>query len=85
VGTVRQEEALHRICHARSDLVAMPEGRTAATRAHSDDLALLDELGAAMRDASICGLGQTAHSAVESAIHRLGIFDGRAVARGGTT
>jgi len=27
-----------------------------------------------MRDASICGLGQTASSAVESAIARLGVF-----------
>ena len=30
-----------------------------------------------MRDASICGLGQTASSAVESAIRRLGVFQGR--------
>jgi hypothetical protein len=27
-----------------------------------------------MRDASICGLGQTASSAVESAVGRLGVF-----------
>jgi hypothetical protein len=27
-----------------------------------------------MRDASICGLGQTASSAIESAIGRLGVF-----------
>jgi hypothetical protein len=27
-----------------------------------------------MRDASICGLGQTASSAIESAIERLGAF-----------
>ena len=32
-----------------------------------DEIALLDEIGAAMRDASICGLGQTAASAIESA------------------
>jgi NADH:ubiquinone oxidoreductase subunit F (NADH-binding) len=36
---------------------------------------LLDELSTAMRDASICGLGQTASAAVESAISRLGVFD----------
>jgi hypothetical protein len=30
-----------------------------------------------MRDASICGLGQTASSAIESAIGRLGVFGGR--------
>jgi hypothetical protein len=29
-----------------------------------------------MRDASICGLGQTASSAIESAIARLAVFDG---------
>ena len=32
------------------------------------ELALFDDLGRAMRDASICGLGQTASSAIESAI-----------------
>jgi hypothetical protein len=29
-----------------------------------------------MRDASICGLGQTASSAIESGINRLGVFQG---------
>ena len=33
-----------------------------------DELKLLKELGQAMRDASICGLGQTASSAIESAM-----------------
>ncbi|MFC9608709.1 NAD(P)H-dependent oxidoreductase subunit E [Streptomyces niveus] len=61
VGTVRQEEALHRI-----------KDRTGA--AASDDVALLREVGQTMRDASICGLGQTAWNAVESAIDRLGAF-----------
>jgi NADH-quinone oxidoreductase subunit F len=42
------------------------------------ELALLDEIGLAMKDASICGLGQTAYSAVESAIKRLRLFDGSA-------
>ncbi len=64
VGTVRQEEALHRIAANKS------RGST------TDELALLEEIGVAMRDASICGLGQTAYSAVESAIKRLGIFNG---------
>ena len=27
-----------------------------------------------MKDASICGLGQTAYAAIESAIHRVGVF-----------
>jgi NADH-quinone oxidoreductase subunit F len=62
VGTVRQEEALHRIA-------------TGKTRGGvTGELALLEELGEAMKDGSICGLGQTAYSAVESAIKRLGLF-----------
>jgi formate dehydrogenase len=32
------------------------------------DRELLDQLSQAMRDASICGLGQTASSAIESAV-----------------
>ncbi len=64
VGTVRQEEALHRIAAKK------PRGST------TDELALIEEIGVAMRDASICGLGQTAYSAVESAIKRLGLFNG---------
>ncbi|BAC69546.1 NADH dehydrogenase [Streptomyces avermitilis] len=62
VGTVRQEEALHRIV-----------ARTGAAAA--DDIALLREVGRAMRDASICGLGQSAWNAVESAIDRLGAYE----------
>ncbi|WP_431989063.1 NAD(P)H-dependent oxidoreductase subunit E [Streptomyces albogriseolus] len=62
VGTVRQEEALHRIAE-----------RTGADAAA--DIALLREVGRAMRDASICGLGQTAWNAVESAIDRLGAYE----------
>ncbi len=58
VGTVRQEEALLRLTRRRDD----------------GDLTLLREVGRAMRDASICGLGQTAWNAVESAIDRLGVF-----------
>jgi NADH-quinone oxidoreductase subunit F len=60
VGTVRQEELLRRIAEGR------PLGGSA------QELALLKELGQAMRDASICGLGQTASSAIESALVRLG-------------
>jgi NADH-quinone oxidoreductase subunit F len=61
VGTVRQEEALHRIANGR------PLGSAA------QELALIDDVALAMKDASICGLGQTAASAVQSAI-RLGLF-----------
>jgi NADH-quinone oxidoreductase subunit F len=64
VGTVRQEEALHRLV----------SGRTLGTPA--DELALLQDIGAVMRDASICGLGQTAASAIQSAVAAFGLFDG---------
>ncbi len=59
VGTVRQQEALARIVGGN--------GR-------GDEIALIGEMGQCMRDASICGLGQTASSAIESAINRLGIL-----------
>jgi NADH-quinone oxidoreductase subunit F len=59
VGTVRQEEALRRL---------------AAGRGHGDELEVLADLTEVMRDASICGLGQTAANAVASAIANLGVF-----------
>lgn len=65
VGTVRQEELLHR-------LVAEKTIGSVANEIH-----LLNEVGQAMRDASICGLGQTASSAIESAVARMGLFNGR--------
>jgi NADH-quinone oxidoreductase subunit F len=64
VGTVRQEEALHRLVAER------PIGSRA------DELRLIAEIGQVMRDASICGLGQLAANAVESAIAKLKVFDG---------
>jgi NADH-quinone oxidoreductase subunit F len=63
VGTVRQEEALQRISANGKDQVAL-----------TTDVELLRDVGQVMRDASICGLGQTAWNAVESAIDRLGTF-----------
>jgi NADH-quinone oxidoreductase subunit F len=68
VGTVRQEEAVARLL----------SGRTHGTV--QDELALIGEVGEAMRDASICGLGQTASAAIESAIQHLGVFNGGAPA-----
>jgi NADH-quinone oxidoreductase subunit F len=59
VGTVRQEEALKRLV---------------AGQPHADELQTLAELAQVMRDASICGLGQTAANAVASAIVNLGVF-----------
>ncbi|MFM9122394.1 MAG: NADH-ubiquinone oxidoreductase-F iron-sulfur binding region domain-containing protein, partial [Actinomycetota bacterium] len=38
------------------------------------DLQLLRDLGQVMRDACICGLGQTAHNAIDSALTRLKVF-----------
>ncbi len=64
VGTVRQEEALHRI--ARKRLLGSED----------DEAALLREIGEVMRDASICGLGQTAASAIASAVSKLGLLEG---------
>jgi NADH-quinone oxidoreductase subunit F len=58
VGTVRQEELLARLA----------SGRKNGTR--DGELQLLREIGQAMRDASICGLGQTASSAIESALRQ---------------
>jgi NADH-quinone oxidoreductase subunit F len=52
VGTVRQAEVLDRLAVGATDT----------------DLALLDDLALVMRDASICGLGQTAASAISSAV-----------------
>ena len=62
VGTVRQEEAIHR----------MIAGRTLGSIA--DELALLDDIAKVMRDASICGLGQTAAGAIQSAIATFDLF-----------
>ncbi len=57
IGTIRQEEALHR-------LVAAKSGDSA------NEVTLINDLAMVMRDASICGLGQTAASAVQSAIQK---------------
>ncbi len=62
IGTVRQEELLARVAAGR------PRGSLA------DELALLADLGRGMRDASICGLGQTASAAIESAV-QAGLVD----------
>jgi NADH-quinone oxidoreductase subunit F len=60
IGTVRQEEALARLRAHR------PLGSVSEERRRLDDLAVV------MTDASICGLGQTAASAVQSAM-KLGL------------
>ena len=60
IGTVRQEEALHRLASANGSA--------------GGELAILGDVARAMTDASICGLGQTAGIAVQSAI-ALGLLE----------
>jgi len=62
VGTIRQEELLHRLA----------TGQTLGSM--EAEVQLLREMAQAMRDASICGLGQTASSAVLSAMERWRLF-----------
>jgi NADH-quinone oxidoreductase subunit F len=62
VGTVRQEEVLAR----------MRDGQP--RRSNEDEVALLNDIGQAMRDASICGLGQTAANAIQSALRTFDLF-----------
>ena len=71
IGTVRQEELLDRLIEGR------PIGSL------DQELALFGELARTMSEASICGLGQTASSAIESAI-RSGLvhFDATAAGTG---
>jgi NADH-quinone oxidoreductase subunit F len=63
LGTVRQEELLGRLL------------RGAPIGSAEQELALLDDIAAVARDASICGLGRTACSAAGSAV-RLGLIGG---------
>jgi NADH-quinone oxidoreductase subunit F len=61
VGTVRQEEALKRILGERDNSL------------RELDIRLLSDIAQAMRDASICGLGQTAANAIGSAFVHLNV------------
>jgi NADH-quinone oxidoreductase subunit F len=62
VGTVRQEEALQRLV-ARQPLGSVEQ-----------ESEMLKEMAQAMRDASICGLGQTASGAILSGMNRWNLF-----------
>jgi len=62
VGTARVDELVERMMHDK------------LLGSASDEVSLLNELSQTMRDASICGLGQTATAAIESAVHRLNVF-----------
>ena len=63
VGTKRQEEILERMLHT-------PNGDVQA------DVMLLTDIAQAMRDASICGLGQTAANAIASGLTQLKVING---------
>jgi NADH-quinone oxidoreductase subunit F len=60
IGTVRQEEVLHRLLSSRN-------------HDQAGDISLLSDIAQAMRDASICGLGQTAANAISSAVIQLNV------------
>jgi NADH-quinone oxidoreductase subunit F len=62
IGTVRQEESLHRLGTATSALQV------------DNELVLMKDLAQVMTDASICGLGQTAASAVQSGLRKLPLY-----------
>jgi len=62
VGTKRQEEILER-------MFAGPDGDRRA------DVMLLSDIAQAMRDASICGLGQTAANAIASGLTQLKVLN----------
>ena len=61
IGTKRQEEIIGRVLATRGQ------------NGNAGDIALLADVAQAMRDASICGLGQTAANAIQSAIPLMGI------------
>ena len=63
VGTKRQEEILERMFKERDG-----DGRA--------DVMLLSDIAQAMRDASICGLGQTAANAIASGLTQLKVLNG---------
>ncbi|TMC85232.1 MAG: NADH-quinone oxidoreductase subunit E [Chloroflexi bacterium] len=62
VGTKRQEEILERMLGGRNG-------------DRSTDVMLLSDIAQAMRDASICGLGQTAANAIASGLTQLKVLD----------
>ena len=63
VGTARQEEILERMLRSGDG-----DGRA--------DVMLLSDIAQAMRDASICGLGQTAANAIASGLTQLKVING---------
>jgi NADH-quinone oxidoreductase subunit F len=64
VGTKRQEEVLERILGSHDG------------GSRESDVSLLSDIAQAMRDASICGLGQTAANAIASGLTQLKVLNG---------
>jgi NADH-quinone oxidoreductase subunit F len=62
IGTIRQEEAIHRLNSGHANGGADAE------------VVLMKDLAQVMTDASICGLGQTAASAIQSAVRKLNLY-----------
>lgn len=62
IGTIRQREIVHRL------------QKKEAGKVLQQDLTLLNDVSQVMRDASICALGQTASSALQSALQRWELF-----------
>ncbi len=67
-----RDESCGQCVPCRIGTVRQEEAIRRVLAAGSEERPLLREVGGVMRDSSICGLGQTAWNAIESAIDRLG-------------
>ncbi|OXM69063.1 NAD(P)H-dependent oxidoreductase subunit E [Amycolatopsis vastitatis] len=67
-----RDESCGQCVPCRIGTVRQEEAIRRVLAAGSEERPLLREVGQVMRDSSICGLGQTAWNAIESAIERLG-------------
>ena len=72
IASFFRDESCGQCVPCRIGTVRQEEAIQRVLTAGSDERPLLREVGQVMRDSSICGLGQTAWNAIESAIDRLG-------------
>ncbi|WP_410670304.1 NAD(P)H-dependent oxidoreductase subunit E [Amycolatopsis sp. cmx-4-68] len=72
IASFFRDESCGQCVPCRIGTVRQEEAIRRVLAAGSDERPLLREVGQVMRDSSICGLGQTAWNAIESAIDRLG-------------
>ncbi|MEV6643968.1 NAD(P)H-dependent oxidoreductase subunit E [Amycolatopsis sp. NPDC051371] len=72
IASFFRDESCGQCVPCRIGTVRQEEAIRRVLSAGSDERPLLREVGQVMRDSSICGLGQTAWNAIESAIDRLG-------------